>query len=401
MLRTLDRYILREIAVPFLLGLGIFTLILLIARILKLVEMVVNRGVPFIDVVRLFSYILPSFLEVTVPMALLLAVLAGLGRLSADSEVVALRASGIGLLRLSRPIAVFALLTFGAAMILSIYARPWGNSLLRDGLFEIAKVRASAGIRAKVFNNEFSDLVLYVDQLQPPGNVLHGVLIAGSLAPTGSAGAALGGGPSMQNTVVAKAGVLIPNEELHVLTLRLFEGSLHSLRKDEQTYDRTDFGTYDITLDLDAALADLHRSEREPKERSTSELRAMAERPDQSGLEAAVELARRFSLPFACLGFAAIAVPLGVRPSSGARARSFSLSIALIFGYYLLLTLGESLATRRVLPTTIALWIPNLVLAALASTLIWREVRGAPRGGDSRIAQFTQELARRFGRKPN
>src|SRR6476660_198272 len=88
---TLRRYFLHEVAVPFLFGIGVFTFILLVARMLKLVELVVNRGVPLVEIGKLFAYILPTFLEVTVPMALLLAVLLSVGRLSSDSEIVALR----------------------------------------------------------------------------------------------------------------------------------------------------------------------------------------------------------------------------------------------------------------------------------------------------------------------
>ena len=101
--KIVDRYVMRELLVPFLLGIAIFTSILLIVRILKLVEMVVNRGVPFLQILRLFSYILPAFLEVTVPMALLLAILVAFGRLSSDSEIIALRASGVSFYRLIVP----------------------------------------------------------------------------------------------------------------------------------------------------------------------------------------------------------------------------------------------------------------------------------------------------------
>src|ERR1700752_2461060 len=105
--RTLRRYFLREVAIPFLYGIGVFTFILLIARMLKLVELVVNRGVPLLEIGKLFAYILPTFLEVTVPMALLLAVLLSFGRLSADSEIVALKTSGISLYQMILPILSF------------------------------------------------------------------------------------------------------------------------------------------------------------------------------------------------------------------------------------------------------------------------------------------------------
>ncbi len=184
-MKILDRYILREMVVPFFLGLAIFTSILLIVRILKLVELVVNRGVPLAQMIRIFSYIMPAFLEVTVPMALLLAILVAFGRLSSDSEVIAMRAAGISLYRLLVPVAIFAGMVALLTAWLSVTARPWGNSHLRTGLYEIVKTRAAAGIKPKVFNDEFKDLVIYVDKIRPASDVLEGILDrrhAGSVA---------------------------------------------------------------------------------------------------------------------------------------------------------------------------------------------------------------------------
>jgi lipopolysaccharide export system permease protein len=381
--RIIDRYIIREISVPFALGLAIFTLILLVARILRLVELVVNRGVPFLQVLELFSFILPSFLEVTVPMAMLLGVMVALGRLSADNEIVALRSGGVSLLQIARPVAAVAVGTLLVALALSLYARPWGNRLLRDGLYEVAKVRASAGIRPKIFNDDFAGLVLYVDEVVPPGNVLQGILISGDFDPAREIAPASSNESGRTTTVVAKAGVLVSDEASHVLTLRLYEGSLHSVERNGSAYHRTDFGTYDVTLDLNVAFADLKSHTREPKELTTREL--LAHRRAGSGSDGdtqrlnEVELARRFSLPFACLGFAAVAIPLGIRPSSAARARSFAVSLGLIFAYYLLLTMGESLAERRVLPSLVALWIPNVVLYGLAVALYRQSSGEVPR----------------------
>ena len=366
LVHTINRYILREIAVPFGLGLAVFTLILLIARILKLVEMVVNRGVPIIQVLLLFSYILPAFLEVTVPMALLLGVLVAFGRLSSDSEVVALKTSGVSLYQLVQPVAGFALAVYVVALGLSVYARPWGNSLLRDSLYEIAKTRASAGIREKVFNDDFSGLVIYVDHIEPPGNTLQGILVSDSRD------------AAERNTIFARAGILVPNEPLHLLTLRLLGGTMHTFYPNDRSYHRTDFSTYDISLDLTTALANLKPREKDASEMSLSELRAaMAahRRLGQPAFVEAVELQRRFSIPFACLAFAGVAVPLGIRPSRAVRSRGFALSLILILAYYLLLTLGESLGERGVLPAVVGLWLPNALLALLAIILFSRAAR--------------------------
>ena len=365
-MHTINRYILREIWVPFALGLAVFTLILLIARILKLVEMVVNRGVPLLEVLKIFSYILPAFLEVTVPMALLLAVLIAFGRLSSDSEITALKTSGVSLYQLLPPVAGFAVGVFLVALGLSVYARPWGNSLLRSSLYEIAKTRASAGIKEKVFNDDFSGLVIYVDHIEPPGSNLRGILIADSRD------------ANQRNTVFARAGVLVPNEPAHVLTLRLLGGSIHAFYPKDRSYHRTDFSTYDITLDLNTALANLRPRERNSSEMTVPELRAAIAAKRASGQPAfseSVELQRKFSIPFACLAFAAIGVPLGIRPSRAVRSRGFTMSLALIFIYYLLLTLAESLGERGVLPAALALWFPNLLVALLAVILFVRAAR--------------------------
>lgn len=368
---TLNRYILREIAVPFALGLGIFTLILLIARILKLVEMVVNRGVPLFEVLKLFSYILPAFLEVTVPMALLLGVLVAFGRLSTDSEIVALKTSGVSLYQLMRPVALFACVVYVVALGLSLYARPWGNSLLRNGLYEIAKTRASAGIKEKVFTDDFSGLVIYVDRIEPPGNTLRGVLISDTRD------------PDQRNTVFAEVGLLVPNEPLHLLVLRLLGGSIHAFYPKDKSYHRTEFSVYDITLDLNTALARLRPREKDPSEMMLPELRATMAAKRAAGQPAyveSVELQRKFSIPFACLAFGAIAVPLGIRPSRAVRSRGFTLSLVIIFIYYLLLSLGESLGERGILPAAIALWLPNVLLTLLAAVLLVRAARESQSG---------------------
>ena len=382
---TTNRYILREIFVPFALGVAVFTLILLIARILKLVEMVVNRGVPPLDVLKLFSYILPAFLEVTVPMALLLGVLVAFGRLSSDSEIIALKTSGISLYQLLRPVASFAIVIYFVALGLSLYARPWGNSLLHSGLYEIAKKRASAGIKEKVFNDDFSGLVIYVDHIEPPGNTLRGILISDTRD------------SNQRNTVFAQVGVLVPNERLHVLTLRLLNGSIHAFYPSDRSYHRTDFSTYDITLDLNTALANLRPREKDPSEMTLAELQqaiAAKRLAGEPAFSEAVELHRKFSIPFACLAFAAIGIPLGIQPTRSVRSRGFTLSLSLIFLYYLLLTLGESLGQRGVLPAGIALWLPNVLLSGLAVMLFIRAARETAVTQPARVDRWL--LALRF-----
>ena len=377
-MKILDRYILRELVVPFVLGLAVFTSILLVVRILKLVEMVVNRGVPLWQIIKLFSYILPAFLEVTVPMALLLAVLVAFGRLSSDSEIIALRAAGISLYRLLLPVGGFAVVVAVLTLGLSTYARPWGNSLLREGLYDIVRTRAAAGIKPKVFNDEFNGLVIYVDHIQPATDELEGVLISDTRE------------PSMRNTVYAESGRLYSDADRHTLTLRLESGGIYSAGAKGHDYQDTRFTTYDIMLDLDTALSQLRTRSRDASEMTLPELRAaIAAKAEQNdpAFDERIEVQRKFSIPFACLVFAALGVPLGIAPSRSVHSRGFSVSLVLIFVYYLLLTFGQNMGERGALPPTVAVWLPNAVLSVVA---VWLLARAAREADSGQVAWWTR-----------
>jgi lipopolysaccharide export system permease protein len=363
--RILHRYILREIATPFLLGLSVFTFLLLVARLLKLIELVVTRGVPAGDIIRLLGYIMPAFLEVTVPMALLLAVLVSFGRLSADSELVALRSSGLSLYQLMAPVAIVVGLATLATAMLSIHVRPWGNRSVKAALFDIARTRASAGLKAHVFNDDFPGLVIYADTIEAVVNRLHHVLVSDERE------------PDQHHRIFARQGTMVSDPEAQVVTLRLRDGFIHTMGPDGGPEYQTDFQSYDVSLDLRDTLATVRQGE-EPKELTLGELRAAIAAKRAAGLPFTPELVeyhRKFSIPFACVVFGLVAVPLGLQPVRAARSRGFAVSVVLIFGYYVLLSLGEATAEYALVPAVVGLWLPNVVFAALGTYLFRRAAR--------------------------
>lgn len=378
--RTLHRYVFLQILAPFAAGLALFTFILLIARIMKLVEMIVNRGVPALDVLRVFAYILPAFLEVTVPMALLLAVLLACGRLSADSEITAMKAAGLSLYQIAAPIAAFAGIVFLLSLFLSLYARPWGNSALKTAIFDLARTRATVGLKEHVFNDEFKGLVIYVEKIEPPGSNLRRILISDRRQ------------PGEENTVVAKRGMLVAHEDTRSVNLRLFDGTIFTSRASEQGYHKTDFNTYDVNLNLSEALGQMETREREPSEMPLQDLRAAVVRERAKGEHARperVELARRFSIPFAALVFAVIGVPLGLQPVRAVRSRGLAVSLVIILSYYLMLSAAETLATQGKAPIALSMWTPNLVLASIGSVLFFRQAQETARPGESALVRVT------------
>ncbi len=337
--RILNRYIFLEILVPFFLGLAVFTFVLLIARILKLVELVVNRGVPLLDILKTFALILPAFLEVTVPMALLLAILLGFGRLASDSEIVALKTSGVSLYQMTVPVVVFMALASLATFVIAIWVRPWANGALREQLFEVVKSRVSAGFREKVFNTDFPGLVIYIEEIESGGGTLKGMLISDARR------------PDSRSTVIAKIGLLVPNEAAKTVTLRLLDGTIYGAR------------------------------EKDPKEMTLAELRGrIAERraQHQPANEEEIELHRKFSIPFACVVFLLVGIPLAIPPSRAVRSRGFAMSLVLIFLYYIPLTVGQTVAEKGYVPAALGLWSPNLLFFALGSFLFVNAAREAP-----------------------
>ena len=364
--KILHRYVFREILVPFALGLGIFTFVLLLARLLKLIELVVNRGIPVTMVASVFLFLLPAFLEVTVPMAMLLAILVAFGRLSADSEITALRSSGVSLYQLAPPVATFVALVTLATAGLAWYGRPWGNSALRTAMWNVAQSRATAGLKPQVFNDDFPGLVIYAETIEATNDRLHHVLISDERDNT------------QHNTIFAREGAMVSNPATQAVTLRLRDGFIHTTDGRAGTEYQTHFEFYDVNLDLRQMLEGARQRERDPKELTLGQLGRAIAAKRAAGLPVLPELVeyhRKFSIPFACVVFALVAVPLGVQPVRAARSRGFTLSLAMIFTYYVLLSFGQALAEQGLLPAVVGLWLPNAIFGAVGLYLFGRTAR--------------------------
>lgn len=384
--KILHRYIFREILVPFALGLGVFTFVLLLARLLKLIELVVSRGIPFTSVARVFLYLLPAFLEVTVPMAMLLAILVAFGRLSADSEITALRSSGVSLYQLAPPVAMFVAVVTIATAGLAWYARPLGNRALRTTMWDIARSRASAGLKAQVFNDDFPGLIIYAEQIDTTNDQLEHVLIADERD------------PQQQNTIFARAGYMITDVEHETVTLRLLDGTIHTTDSSASASYQTEFRSYDVNLDLRTALADTQAKRDDPKEQTIDQLWGTIASKRLVGKRVTAELVeyhRKFSIPFACVVFGLIAMPLGIQPSRAVRSRGFAVSLVVIFTYYILLSTGQGFAEQARVAPAIGLWLPNVVLGTIGVVLFHRAGRERPMGSGDWLARASLPLRRR------
>lgn len=371
MQKTLARYLISEILPPFFLGLLAFTFILVIARIIKLIELVVTRGVPLLQIGKLLSMILPTFFELTVPMAFLLAILLGLGRLSNDQEILAMKASGISPPQILWPIAAVAVVIAMLTLTLTLFARPAANLALRKELYSIAKNRVGTALKEKVFNTDFPKILIYVEELIPPGNTAQGILIVDKRD------------SAKEDIILGKVALISTDEQTNTLGLRLFDGSIYERDKKSPGFSQTRFNIYDFKLDLDDLVGTGKRRDTAPKEASLQELLATIQKKQASGAEAIaerMELQQRLSFGFVPIIFCLLGVSLTLLPRSSRASRSWGFALCLFWlvAYYVLLSLGKALGDKGMLQPVPALWLPNFLVGGIAIFLYTKAVRESP-----------------------
>ena len=354
--KILDRYILREIALPFVLVLFILTFVLLMGRILQLMDLLVNKGVDFLDISKFVVLLMPSFLMFTIPMSLLVSILIGLGRMSGDNEITVMKASGISLYRMARPIAAAAAVAFVLTGVITLFLVPQSKYATKVHLYNVSKQKASIGIREKIFIDYFKGLLIYAESIPLDGAFMEGVLIADTRLTT------------EPSTIVAKRAYLISDPRALTITMRLESGSTHTVDPQYRNYRKMDFDIYDVNLDIGSALmAEGSLREKSTGEMNILELRKRLRQGDAEKRklrDAAIELHKKLSIPVSCLILGLLAIPLGIRTNRAAKSWSISIGFGLTVLSCVLQLGGEALVQAGRIAPLIGTWVPNLAFGA-------------------------------------
>ena len=363
--KTLRRYVGREIGLGFFAGLAIFTFLLLTARIIELVDLVLARGVPLTAVGRLFLLAMPSFLELTMPAALLLGVIVAFGRLANDGELTAIRAAGVAWSSLVGPVLLAGAIVAVATLAMSTLVRPWANRQVLAAMYDVAKSRATAAVRPGVFNSDFDGIVLYVQRTIPESGGLEGILVADERD------------EGARTAVFAERGGLVADERERRIRLHLDAGTAVTRRAGSESYDLTSFRTFEVNLDL---TRDVGRTGARPSDlRLDRLLKAATSAPVASDrLEARIELHRKLAFAAAALLLGVAGVPFAVQVSRSVHARGFALSVALALCYYAFFSAAVVAVRNETLSPVVGLWLPNVVLAAFAILTLARLARDLP-----------------------
>ena len=388
MFKFFDRYIIREIVPPFLIGLLIYTFVLLMNQILLLSELFIAKGVSFGETVKIFIYLIPSILAFTLPMAVLMGILAGLSRLSSDSEIVAFKTLGISNRRLLWPAFAFSLAAWFLTSFLTLYLAPRSNYKWVQTITKSALEKVQLRVNPREFNESIPQAVIFIQDISGERN-WENIF------------AFLGDPPEEPKVILARKGRLNFYPEIRRATLELFDGILHScpLAKPEK-YSQTSFKRLEEEINVESLFTSIS-VEKRVKEKDIAELirELRVIKKDVAGFEKEnreknpspaswqrardlrshwVEIHKKFALPFVCVIFVFLGVPLGASTRKGGRTSGFTISIGIILLYYILITAGEKMAMDGRLSPFLGIWGANILFALAGIYLFSRSVKEVP-----------------------
>ena len=363
-MRILTRYILGEILSHTLIGCALFTFILFMRDLPHILEMVVRNSSTFTNVMEILLFTLPNTFKVTIPMAVLVGVLLGLSRLASDSEIIAMRASCLGIGYFVRVASIAAIGGTLLGLANSLYLAPRANRAILS-MDKALAIQASYEIEPRVFDEDFRNFVLYVQDVRSGTGAANWrqVFMADTTEPanpqlTTAASATVAGGSGQE------------------LLMRLRDGARHeTVAGQPQQYN---ISTFDFT---DMPLAASQQSETHLGRMDTdiyampmSELLKRSHLP--GGKRFLIEMHKRFAYPAACLVLMLVGVPLGVTSRRGGKSFAWIFTILLVFVYYLLSSTGIALGKQNWISAFFAVWSANLIFAAGGLFLLWEMATG-------------------------
>ena len=387
MFRLLDRYVLRETLPLVFLSLLVLTFLVMIPPIMQDAQELIAKGVDGWTVVRLMATLVPQALGITIPMSVLIGLLMGLGRMSADREVVVMQACGVSIYRLLRPVMGLAAAAAAATCYTLVVVLPDANQAFRDIVYRTVAAGTEDDVKARVFNQTLPGMVIYVNEVDIQGTGWSGVFLAD------------GRESDPPQIYVADEGRIALDPENRLVDIVLTAGAAHDVDPaDPSTYNVNRFD--EVVLSIDPQ--DIFPGDgpaRGEREMTIAQLQAKAAEMEAAGLSPhnpIMEIHKRFSLPVACLVFAFISLALGVTTRKYGKLGGFGLGIGVIFAYYVLLFGGQGLARSALVPPAWGVWICNVVLGAFGLALLcWRA-----RFGEHRVLPALPRLLRRAPARP-
>lgn len=361
-MRILRNYFLKEFIGPLFLALGVLTFVMILGNLVKLANLVINKGVDIYSVTKLFLFMMPYLLTYTLPIAGLTAVLLSLGRLSGDNEIVAIRASGINLFSLILPLLIIGIILSLILVIFNDRVIPYAHYASRKTLIEVGIKNPTACLEAGVFINSFQKYILFIYRIDQ--NKLTNVRI---YEPQGE--------DKATRTIVAKRGEFIALPEKNTIKLKLMDGTSDEPDPENpHNFYKLNFKTYFMTLNLTQAQ-DKEQLEKKPKDMNIQELRLAIQKLKKEGVDPVPLLTtihEKIALAFSCFIFILLGLPLAVITRRREKSINFGITFIIVGIYYLLLMATKGIILQGYLEPRIAMWLPNIIFGLIGAILTYK-----------------------------
>ncbi|MCX7713543.1 MAG: LptF/LptG family permease [Chthoniobacterales bacterium] len=369
-MKILDRYIGLSVLTATVLGVVVLTFVIVLGNVFReLMDLLINRDVPLESVLRFMLYALPFSLTYTIPWGLLTALLLVFGRMSADSELVAMRACGISFWRVSLPALVLACLLSVFCFWVSTEVAPWAEQRMAKQIFQIATSRPASLFVAGEVITEFPGRRIYVGKKE--GNRLE-KLVLFELDEVGYP----------IRTIFAREGEINFDEKGMQLLLKVYE-ALYEQRdlEEPQNLLKLQRGIYVREGVLQIKLDSLYKAHERRKRISAYTLRELHQRLREGGLSereairTRVEINKRYSASLACIAFAVLGIPLGITTHRRETSAGFAVSLVIALVYYFFIILAETFSAEPKMRPDLWIWVPSMVFIMGGGALMIRLVR--------------------------
>ena len=354
-LKILDRYIIKEVMSFVTLAASALTIMLIVRTLFELTDMLINKRVAWLYVVKLLVYRFPAFLVLTFPMSLLASSELAIGRLSTDGEITAMRAAGISLRRIVIPFVIAALVIGILSFVINDYIVPEANHIYQNIIRETVLKIGPSYIRRNVFFRDAENRYFYVNLLDEKNMIMQDIMVYEFTR------------EKSPRTISAKKGEWVTD------TWKLENGTIYNYDEEGKIIYEMTFATMDIMIKED--LQKFFKNQRTPQEMNSKELKQQISILQQAGADTKnfeVDLHMKYSVPFSGLIFVLLGVPLGLQVKRGGKSAGIIISIVLIFIYYISVSTARSFGRGGMIAPVLAAWLPNIIFAILGIIIIFK-----------------------------
>lgn len=377
-MRIIQIYMFKELLKVFTVAVIFLTSLMFLDKLFHIAQLIFTKGVTAWEMTQIIAYISPGFLFLTIPIGVFLSSTIVFNQFSASSELDAMKACGWSFLDMLKPVFVFGFLAYLLSSAIVFYVLPWGNQSFKELIFHIVKTRANIEIKPKIFNTDFKDITLYVKD-KVNDSTFKNIFISDNST------------HGFNKVILSKKGSLVSDPENMIVKLQMQDGSIHDLSNEGKSYKLIHFDRYDITLafpglqDFNSGIFIGHRA------LSFGELREKIKSILEKGENAdkqKVEMSKKFAIPFACILFSMAGAPMGVKSSRSGKSGGYAFSSLGILTYYILINTAQNMGNHGEIDPYLSVWIPNIILLALALSMIYKVQNEIPFKVLNSIADF-------------